>query len=38
MVDLKLLARINEILTPVKRAPPDVPFGGINIIFLGDHM
>ena len=38
MIGLKLLARLNEVLTLGKRAPPEVPFGGINVIFLGDHM
>jgi len=32
MVGLKLLARLNEVLTLGKRAPPEVPFGGINLI------
>ena len=38
MVGLKLLARLNEILTLGKRTPPEVPFGGINVIFLGDYV
>ena len=38
MVGLKLLARLNEVLTLGKRAPPEVPFGGINVIFLGDYI
>ena len=38
MVGLKLLARLNEILTLRKRTPPEVLFGGINIIFLGDYI
>ena len=38
MVGLKLLARLNEILTLGKRTPPEVPFGGINVIFLGDYI
>ena len=38
MIGLKLLARRNEILTLGKRAPPEVPFGGINMIFLGDYI
>jgi len=38
MIGLKLLAHLNEVLTLGKRAPPEVPFGGINVIFLGDHM
>ena len=38
MVGLKLLARLYEILTLGKRAPPEVPFGGINMIFLGDYI
>ena len=38
MVGLKLLARLNEVLTLGKRAPPEVPFGGINLIFLGDYI
>ena len=38
MVGLKLLARLYEILTLGKRAPPEVSFGGINMIFLGDYI
>ena len=38
MIGLKLLARLNEILTLGKRAPLEVPFGGINMIFLGDYI
>ncbi|CAF4179769.1 unnamed protein product, partial [Adineta steineri] len=30
MVGLRLLARLNEILTLGKRAPSEIPFGGIN--------
>ena len=37
-VGLRLLARLNELLTLGKRAPPEVPFGGINIILLGDYI
>ncbi|CAF1559154.1 unnamed protein product, partial [Adineta ricciae] len=38
MVGLRLLAQLNELLTSGKRAPPEVPFGGINIILLGDYI
>ena len=38
MVGLRLLARLNELLTLGKRAPPEVPFGGINVILLGDYI
>ena len=38
MVGLKLLARLNEILTLGKRAPPEVPSGGINMILVGDYI
>ena len=38
MIGLKLLARLNEVLTLGKRAPPEVPFGGINVIFLRDYI
>ncbi|CAF2847168.1 unnamed protein product [Rotaria sp. Silwood2] len=38
MVGLRLLARLNEVLTLGKRAPPEVPFGGINVILLGDYI
>ena len=36
MVGLGLLARLNEVLTAGKRAPPEAPFGGINVVLLGD--
>ncbi|CAF1477143.1 unnamed protein product [Adineta steineri] len=38
MVGLRLIARLNEILTLGKRAPPEIPFGGINAILLGDYI
>jgi hypothetical protein len=38
MVGLRLIARLNELLTLGKRAPPEVPFGGINVILLGDYI
>ena len=38
MVGLKLLARLNGILTLGKRAPPEVPFGGISVVFLEDYI
>jgi hypothetical protein len=38
MVGLRLLVRLNELLTLGKRAPPEVPFGGINVILLGDYI
>jgi hypothetical protein len=38
MVGLGLLARLNELLTLGKRALPEVPFGGINVILLGDYI
>ncbi|CAF4199822.1 unnamed protein product [Adineta steineri] len=38
MAELRLIARLNEILTPGKRAPPEIPFGGINVILFGDYI
>ncbi|CAF1391614.1 unnamed protein product [Rotaria magnacalcarata] len=38
IVGLRLLARLNELLTLGKRAPPEVPFGGINIILFDDYI
>jgi hypothetical protein len=38
MVGLRLLARLNEVLTLSKRTPPELPFGGINVILLGDYI
>lgn len=33
MGDLKLFVRLNEVVTLGKRALPEVPFGGINVIY-----
>ena len=38
MVGLRLVARLNELLTLGKRAPPEVPFDGINVVLLGDYI
>ena len=38
MVGLRLIAQLNELLTLGKRTPPEVPFGGINVILLGDYI
>ena len=34
MVDLTLLAKLNRIICAAKHVDPQVPFGGVNVIFL----
>ena len=38
MVGLTLFAKLNRILCAAKHADPQVPFGGINVIFFGDYL
>ncbi|CAM4986460.1 unnamed protein product, partial [Rotaria socialis] len=38
MVGLTLLAKLNRIISAAKHADPQVPFGGINVIFFGDYL
>ena len=38
MVGLTLLAKLNRIITAAKHADPQVPFGGVNVIFFGDYL
>ncbi|CAF1467844.1 unnamed protein product [Adineta steineri] len=38
MVGLTLLAKLNRILSATKHADPQIPFGGINVIFFGDYL
>ncbi|CAF1543099.1 unnamed protein product [Rotaria sp. Silwood1] len=38
MVGLTLLAKLNRIISTAKHVNPQVPFGGVNIIFFGDYL
>ena len=38
MVGLTLLAKLNRILCAAKHVDPEIPFGGINVIFFGDYL
>ncbi|CAF1470506.1 unnamed protein product [Adineta ricciae] len=38
MVGLPLLGKLNRILCAAKHADPQIPFGGINVIFFGDYL
>jgi len=38
MVGLNLLARLNRIVKTAKHFKPEVPFGGVNVIFFGDFL
>lgn len=38
MVGCYMLARLHKIMTIAKHTPPTVPFGGINMLFLGDFV
>ncbi|CAF4931276.1 unnamed protein product, partial [Rotaria sp. Silwood1] len=38
MVGLNLLAKLNRIICSAKHAEPEVPFGGVNVIFFGDYL
>ncbi|CAF2910221.1 unnamed protein product [Rotaria sp. Silwood2] len=38
MVGLNLLAKLNRIICAAKHVDPQVPFGGVNVIFFGDYL
>ncbi|CAF2089237.1 unnamed protein product, partial [Rotaria magnacalcarata] len=38
MVGLTLLATLNRIICAAKHADPELPFGGVNVIFFGDYL
>ena len=38
MVGLTLLGKINRIICSAKHVDPQVPFGGVNVIFFGDYL
>ncbi|CAF1446435.1 unnamed protein product [Rotaria magnacalcarata] len=38
MVDLTLLAKLNRIISAAKHVDPQIPFGGVNVIFFGDYL
>ncbi|CAF4168823.1 unnamed protein product, partial [Rotaria sordida] len=38
MVGLTLLAKLNRIMYAAKHTDPQVPFGGVNVIFFGDYL
>ncbi|CAF1624132.1 unnamed protein product [Adineta ricciae] len=38
MVGLTLLGKLNRILCAAKHVDPQIPFGGINVIFFGDYL
>ena len=38
MVGLTLLAKLNRIICAAKHVDPQVPFGGVNVIFFGDYL
>ncbi|CAF2988119.1 unnamed protein product [Rotaria sp. Silwood2] len=38
MVGLTLLAKLNRIISTAKHVDPQVPFGGVNVIFFGDYL
>lgn len=38
MIGLTLLAKLNRIMSAAKRTDPQVPFGGVNVIFFGDYL
>lgn len=38
MVGLTLLAKLNRVICAAKHADPQVPFGGVNVIFFGDYL
>ncbi|CAF3029416.1 unnamed protein product [Rotaria sp. Silwood2] len=38
MVGLTLLAKLNRIICAGKHADPQIPFGGVNVIFFGDYL
>jgi hypothetical protein len=38
MIGLNLLAKLNRIICAAKHVDPQVPFGGVNVIFFGDYL
>jgi ATP-dependent exoDNAse (exonuclease V) alpha subunit len=38
MVGLTLLGKLNRIICSAKHVDPQVPFGGVNVIFFGDYL
>ncbi|CAF5157358.1 unnamed protein product, partial [Rotaria magnacalcarata] len=38
MIGLSLLARLNRIVKTAKHINSEIPFGGVNVIFLGDYL
>ena len=38
MVGLLLLAKLNRIISSAKHIDPQIPFGGVNVIFFGDYL
>ena len=38
MVGLTLLAKLNRIICAAKHVDPQIPFGGVNVIFFGDYL
>jgi hypothetical protein len=38
MVGLNLLAKLNRIICSAKHVDPQVPFGGVNVIFFVDYL
>ena len=38
MVGLTLLAKLNRIMSAAKHVDPQIPFGGVNVIFFGDYL
>ena len=38
MVGLTLLAKLNRIICAAKHTDPQVPFGGVSVIFFGDYL
>ena len=38
MVGLHLLAKLNRIICSAKHVDPQIPFGGVNVIFFGDYL
>ena len=38
MVGLHLSAKLNRIISSAKHSDPQIPFGGVNVIFFGDYL
>jgi hypothetical protein len=38
MIGLTLLAKLNRIMCAAKHVDPQIPFGGVNVIFFGDYL